>query len=102
MKDVVYPFRPAVRITRSLFVACIRVYEAAADKFLDNRTVEPHVHIAANDPGIRGPIWFEVIINQLSDLPVSKALLRQLILLPPSQVCGGDSDNTPLKLEAAY
>src|SRR5262245_19919749 len=102
VKDVVYPFRPAVRITGGLLATGVRIHEATADEFLDQRTVGLRVQITADNPRICRLTGFEALINQLSDLPVSNMLLRGLILLPPSQVCSGDSDNTQFALEAVY
>src|SRR5262245_37388698 len=89
-------------ITGGLLATRICVHEATADEFLDQRTVGLRVQITADNPCICCLIGFKALINQLSDLLVSNMLLRRLILLPPSQVCSGDSDNAQLALEAAY
>src|SRR5262249_11359708 len=68
----------------------------------NQRIVGLCVQITADNPCICRLIGFEALINQLSDLPESNMLLRGLILLPPSQVCSGDSDNTQFALEAVY
>jgi hypothetical protein len=89
VKDVVYPFRPAVRITGGLLVTHIRIHEATADEFLHHRTFGLRVQITADDPRICRMIGLK------------RSSISSLICLYPICSCGGLSSCPHLRCVVA-